>query len=487
MTETGAQTGEFYKDQVRGAFEHVFNAKDLSAAERYYHRDVVVHHPVRTARGRDDFAELVATAFTAFPDWHLEEGASIAEGNRVAAYFDGTGTNTGVFVGFPPTGGSFHTAELSIVHFEGDKAKEIWVMTDLMRQMQQVGQIPEGPPPKPMLMMLSLMQRLSRKKDGASPPEPAVDRTAVQEQLAREEGPKALVRDFGEVVLNGQDWSAADRFLAPDLVVRHPTQRDPIRGIEAFKALVDTARAGFPDWRLDIDEMLGEGGLVAVRLTSSGTHTGTFVGFPPTGRRFAVTEAMLFRVEGDRIREIRILPNLIGQLRQLGLMGEGPPPKPVIWLMRRAQRRGRSEGVKGGQMIQMWARFAGIVFLGAGVLGFVPGITRDYGDMSFAGADSGAELLGLFQVSVLHNLLHLATGATAIAAARTWGGARKFLLPGALAYLGLAVYGFVTADDGDANFLPTDLPDDILHLALGVFMLLGWGMNKDDHDKVSLD
>lgn len=487
MTETTAQVSEFYKEQVRGAFANVFNAKDLAAVERYYHQDVVVYHPVRTARGRDDFAELVATAFTAFPDWHLEEEDSIAEGNRVAAYFEGTGTNTGVFVGFPPTGGTFRTAELSIVHFEGDKAKEIWVMTDLMGQMQQVGQIPEGPPPKPMLMLLSLMQRLSRKKGERAAPERIVHPEAQPEQLARVEGPKALVRDFGEVVLNGQDWSAADRFLSADLVVRHPTQRDPMRGVQAFKALVDTARAGFPDWRLEIDELLAEGDLVAARLTSSGTHTGTFVGFPPTGRRFAVTEAMVFRLDGDRIREIRIIPNLIGQMRQLGLMGEGPPPKPVIWLMQRAQRRGRSEGVKGGQMIQMWARFAGIVFLGAGVLGFIPGITRDYGEMSFAGPDSGAELLGLFNVSVLQNVLHLATGAAAIAAARTWGGARKFLLPGALAYLGLAVYGFVTADDGDANFLPTDLPDDIFHLALGLFMLMGWGMNKDDHDKVSVD
>jgi hypothetical protein len=46
-------------------------------------------------------------------------------------------------------------------------------------------------------------------------------------------------------------------------------------------------------------------------------------------------------------------------------------------------------------------------FLLVGVAGFVPGLTTSYGDLAFAGHQSGAMLLGIFQVSILHNIVHL--------------------------------------------------------------------------------
>jgi hypothetical protein len=60
--------------------------------------------------------------------------------------------------------------------------------------------------------------------------------------------------------------------------------------------------------------------------------------------------------------------------------------------------------------VQQAAQLVGLVFLLVGVLGFIPGITTDYGDMEFASHDSDAELLGLFQVSILHNIVHLLFG-----------------------------------------------------------------------------
>ncbi len=68
--------------------------------------------------------------------------------------------------------------------------------------------------------------------------------------------------------------------------------------------------------------------------------------------------------------------------------------------------------------VQTTALVVGAAFLLVGVLGFVPGITTDYGSMSGAGHHSGAMLLGVFQVSVLHNLLHLAFGVVGILLSR---------------------------------------------------------------------
>lgn len=111
------------------------------------------------------------------------------------------------------------------------------------------------------------------------------------------------------------------------------------------------------------------------------------------------------------------------------------------------------------------------VFLLVGILGFIPGITSNYGDMEFAGHESGAELLGVFQVSVLHNVVHVLFGAVGFAMARTFGQARSYLVGGGVVYLVLFLYGVITDHDSDANFVPLNTADDWLHLGLGVGMI----------------
>jgi hypothetical protein len=111
------------------------------------------------------------------------------------------------------------------------------------------------------------------------------------------------------------------------------------------------------------------------------------------------------------------------------------------------------------------------VFLLVGVLGFVPGVTTDYGSMSFAGHDSGAMLLGVFQVSILHNLVHLLFGAVGLAMARTVSGARTYLVGGGAVYLVLWLYGLVIDHGSAANFVPVNTADDWLHLVLGLGMI----------------
>jgi hypothetical protein len=119
-----------------------------------------------------------------------------------------------------------------------------------------------------------------------------------------------------------------------------------------------------------------------------------------------------------------------------------------------------------------WAALAfGITFLVVGIAGFVPGLTSDVDAMEVAGHESGSELLGLFQVSVLHNLLHILLGVAGIVAYRRWTWARTYLLAGGLAYAALAVYGALVDHDADANFVPLNDADDWLHLGLAAAMI----------------
>ncbi|MDO3701443.1 DUF4383 domain-containing protein [Micromonospora sp. C28SCA-DRY-2] len=126
----------------------------------------------------------------------------------------------------------------------------------------------------------------------------------------------------------------------------------------------------------------------------------------------------------------------------------------------------------------------GAVFLLVGVLGFIPGITTDYGTMTFAGHESEAKLLGLFQVSILHNLVHVAFGLAGLALARSVSGARMYLIAGGAVYLVLWLYGLVVDHDSGANFVPLNTADNWLHLFLGLGMIgLGVALTRRPADR----
>ncbi|MDQ0000680.1 DUF4383 domain-containing protein [Pseudarthrobacter sulfonivorans] len=121
--------------------------------------------------------------------------------------------------------------------------------------------------------------------------------------------------------------------------------------------------------------------------------------------------------------------------------------------------------------LQKAAQAVGAVFLLVGVLGFIPGITTNYDALSFAGHGSEALLLGIFQVSILHNIVHLLFGVAGILMARTNDQARNYLLYGGVVYLVLWLYGLLVGHDTPANFVPVNNADNWLHLVLGLGMI----------------
>jgi arginine exporter protein ArgO len=122
-------------------------------------------------------------------------------------------------------------------------------------------------------------------------------------------------------------------------------------------------------------------------------------------------------------------------------------------------------------LARRFAAIVGAVFLVVGVLGFVPGVTEDLDGIEFAGHESGAELFGIFQVSVLHNIVHLLFGVAGLAMSRTAAAARWFLIGGGVIYLVLWLYGLVIDKESAANFVPLNTADDWLHFVLGVGMI----------------
>lgn len=127
---------------------------------------------------------------------------------------------------------------------------------------------------------------------------------------------------------------------------------------------------------------------------------------------------------------------------------------------------------------QTFAMLVGVVFLLVGILGFVPGIVVDH-DSKFIGQDGDSELLGIFQINILHNLVHLIFGVVGLLAAKAAGPARQYLIVGGAVYLVVFLYGIVIDFDSSANIINLNSADNVLHLALGAGMI-GLGLISGD-------
>jgi hypothetical protein len=122
--------------------------------------------------------------------------------------------------------------------------------------------------------------------------------------------------------------------------------------------------------------------------------------------------------------------------------------------------------------VQGAALLVGGWFIVIGVLGFIPGATTDYGLLEWSGHHSGARLFGVFAVSGLHNVVHLASGVVGIALARTYAASRAYFLGGGLVYLALWLHGMFMNQASSVNLLALNSADNWLHFGLGIGMVL---------------
>ena len=120
------------------------------------------------------------------------------------------------------------------------------------------------------------------------------------------ESNKALVRRWFEEIMNGRTdpavfLAALDETIAPDFVDWDGP--DPTNGREAMRRAVPALLKALPDASFMVEQLLGEGDLVAVRLRGQATHTGEVMGIAPTGKRISWTENEIFRIADGRIVE----------------------------------------------------------------------------------------------------------------------------------------------------------------------------------------
>lgn len=131
-----------------------------------------------------------------------------------------------------------------------------------------------------------------------------------------------VIRRFADEVITQGNIDSAAQFAWEDVVEQVPLPgQGP--GLEGLKDLLRAMRAGFPDLVFSIQEQISEGDKVASRFEWTGTHKGTFLGVPATGRFVRVWGVVIDRLERGRIKDTRIIMDSLGLTIQLGVVS--PP------------------------------------------------------------------------------------------------------------------------------------------------------------------
>jgi predicted ester cyclase len=118
---------------------------------------------------------------------------------------------------------------------------------------------------------------------------------------------KAIVRRLIDEVMNAGRLEVLDDLYEPRLA-------------RAARKWIAPFQASFPDMRMEIVDLIAEGDQVVGRFRCSGTHTGTWRGHPPTGKRFErIDEVAIFRFRDGKIVQAWSLEDTLRRLEQLGL------------------------------------------------------------------------------------------------------------------------------------------------------------------------
>jgi steroid delta-isomerase-like uncharacterized protein len=126
-----------------------------------------------------------------------------------------------------------------------------------------------------------------------------------------------IVRRFVEEVLNQGNIDAADRYFWEDMVEQVPLPgQGP--GVNGLKDVLRGLRAAFPDMHWRVEEQIAEGEKVVTRFEWTGTHRGQFMGLAGSGREVRVWGVVIDRLVGGKIKETRIIMDMLGLMVQLG-------------------------------------------------------------------------------------------------------------------------------------------------------------------------
>jgi len=273
----------------------IFNQGDLAVADEIFATDFVNHDPSRpNVTDIESYKGWAVENRTAFPDFHVEIHYMVAEGDKVAARWTVTGVHQGELMGIPPTGKQMTMTGMNIHRLAGGKIVEAWWIHDTLALLEQLGVMPP-----------------TREDYTWGAP------SEVTGDPGDPETNKAMVQRMIDEVMNQQNLAVVDELFAADYLMHDPAWPMEVKGPEGFKQWAGMMlEPYFSDSYISAD-LIAEGDKVAAQWTWTGTHTGEFMGIPPTGRHIAITGISIHRFADGEFVESWASYDMMGFMQQL--------------------------------------------------------------------------------------------------------------------------------------------------------------------------
>ncbi|MBC8218163.1 MAG: ester cyclase [Planctomycetes bacterium] len=264
-----------------------WNTGGLAIADEIFAADFLSHVPhYPNVTDIESYRAEVANSRTAFPDFHAEIHEMVAEGNKVVCRFTNRYT--------APNGNQVTATGITIDHFADGKIVEEWWSVDVLGVMEQFGMMP------PTRGDYTWGEPSAATGDPGDP-----------------ETNKAIVQRMIDEAMNQQNLDVIDEVFAAVYLMHDPAWPMEVKGPEGFKQWSGMMlEPYFSDSHISAD-LIAEGDTVAVRWTWSGTHTGEFMGIPPTGRQIAITGISIHRFANGEFVESWVSYDTLGMIQQL--------------------------------------------------------------------------------------------------------------------------------------------------------------------------
>lgn len=139
-------TAEQNKAVVRRLIDEVFNQGNVDAVDDLLAPNFIEHEelPPGVPAGSEGVKQLARMLRSGFPDFRAAIEDVIAEDDRIVVRMTWTGTQTGEFMGIPPSGKPVSFGVIDVLRMADGKCTEHWGVMDSMSLMQQLGAVP-GP------------------------------------------------------------------------------------------------------------------------------------------------------------------------------------------------------------------------------------------------------------------------------------------------------------------------------------------------------
>jgi len=169
--------------------------------------------------------------------------------------------------------------------------------------------------------------------------------------MSSSEEAKAIIRRWNEEGWSGGKYDLAYEIISPEMKVHGAGGQAVGMGPDGLIDLIRTWRTAFPDGRMEIDDLIVEGDLVAIRNTWHGTHEAEFYGVPVSGKSVAVTSVGLDRVTDGKVSEGWGELDMVGMMQQMGalpLVGPGAVAagRSPVWGPTKSDGNGAAGSVK---------------------------------------------------------------------------------------------------------------------------------------------